>query len=196
MGDMLRRIQTLAAASSLNVRYFKPQPVTNKELHAEWPMQLEFDGNYHDLGLFFDKVAKVPRIINISGINIKAKDAKAAVETSTTVTAQVTATTFVLLDKPAGAPGKPGNLEHRARRARRNCRLRTPLPRDKGHDDACVHWMENTADRPEGAHDVAACTGRCAARGNGGAAGHGRKPAAGSGGTAAGDERAAGGLLV
>ncbi len=108
VGDMLRRIQTLAAGSSLNVRYFKPQPVANKELHAEWPMQLEFDGNYHDLGSFFDKVAKVPRIINISGINIKAKDAKAAVETNTTVTAQVTATTFVLLDKPAGTPGQPG----------------------------------------------------------------------------------------
>jgi type IV pilus assembly protein PilO len=108
VGDMLRRIQTLAAGSSLNVRYFKPQPVANKELHAEWPMQLEFDGNYHDLGMFFDKVAKVPRIINISAINIKAKDAKAAVETNTTVTAQVTATTFVLLDKPATAPGTPG----------------------------------------------------------------------------------------
>jgi type IV pilus assembly protein PilO len=108
VGDMLRRIQTLAAASSLNVRYFKPQPVKNQELHAEWPMQLEFDGNYHDLGLFFDKVAKVPRIINISGIDIKAKDAKAAVETSTSVTAQVTATTFVLIDKPAEPEGKPG----------------------------------------------------------------------------------------
>jgi type IV pilus assembly protein PilO len=108
VGDMLRRIQTLAAASSLNVRTFKPQPVSNKELHAEWPMQLEFDANYHDLGLFFDKVAKVPRIINISAINIKAKDAKAAVETSTSVTAQITATTFVLLDKPATPPGKPG----------------------------------------------------------------------------------------
>jgi type IV pilus assembly protein PilO len=108
VGDMLRRIQTLAAGSSLNVRYFKPQPVANKELHAEWPMQLEFDGNYHDLGVFFDKVAKVPRIINISGINIKAKDAKTSVETNTTVTAQVTATTFVLLDKPATPPGQPG----------------------------------------------------------------------------------------
>jgi type IV pilus assembly protein PilO len=108
VGDMLRRIQTLAAGSSLNVRNFKPQPVSNKELHAEWPMQLEFDGNYHDLGVFFDKVAKVPRIINISGINIKAKDAKMAVETNTTVTAQVTATTFVLLDKPAATPGTPG----------------------------------------------------------------------------------------
>jgi type IV pilus assembly protein PilO len=108
VGDMLRRIQTLASGSSLNVRYFKPQPVANKELHAEWPMQLEFDGTYHDLGMFFDKVAKVPRIINIGGINIKAQDAKAAVETNTTIIAQVTATTFVLIDKPAEPAGQPG----------------------------------------------------------------------------------------
>jgi Tfp pilus assembly protein PilO len=108
VGDMLRRIQTLAAASSLNVRNFKPQPVLNKELHAEWPMLLEFDANYHDLGMFFDKVAKVPRIINISGINIKAKDAKESVEKNATVTAQITATTFVLLEKPPAAPGAPG----------------------------------------------------------------------------------------
>lgn len=109
VGDMLRRIQTLASGSSLNVRTFKPQPVANKELHAEWPMQLEFEGNYHDLGMFFDKVAKVPRIINIGGINIKAQDQKASVETNTTITAQVTATTFVLLDKPAEPPpGKGG----------------------------------------------------------------------------------------
>ena len=96
----------------MNVRYFKQQPVANKELHAEWPMQLEFDGNYHDLGMFFDKVAKVPRIINISGINIKAKEAREAVEKNATITASLTATTFVLLDKPAegqpGAPGAPG----------------------------------------------------------------------------------------
>jgi type IV pilus assembly protein PilO len=111
VGDMLRRIQTLAAASSLNVRYFKPQPVTNKELHAEWPMMIEFDGTYHDLGLFFDRVSKVPRIINISGIAIKGKSPQDIAATNTTISAQCLATTFVLIDKPAGAPGADGKLQ-------------------------------------------------------------------------------------
>ena len=36
-------------------------------------LALELDGTYHDLGLFFDKVSKVPRIINVSGVTIKGK---------------------------------------------------------------------------------------------------------------------------
>src|SRR5918994_1162506 len=50
--ELLRRIQTLATQSSLVIRGFKPQPVTTKALHAEWPITLEIEGNYHNLGMF------------------------------------------------------------------------------------------------------------------------------------------------
>jgi hypothetical protein len=41
MGDLLRRLQTLAVQSNLTIRGFKPggSPVT-KPLHAEWPINL------------------------------------------------------------------------------------------------------------------------------------------------------------
>ena len=76
-------------------------------------MLLEFDGTYHDLGLFFDRVSKVPRIINISDIGIHAQDPKTQAEQGKTVSASVIATAFVLVDKPPagakpGAPGAPG----------------------------------------------------------------------------------------
>ena len=74
-------------------------------------MTLELDGTYHDLARFFDHVSKVPRIINVGGIAIKGKPAKDTVD-GTTITAQCTATTFVLLDKPNAAPGrKPGTIQ-------------------------------------------------------------------------------------
>lgn len=101
VADMLRRIQTLATQSSLVVKVFRPQAVVSKQLHQEWPMTLELDGTYHDLARFFDHVSKVPRIINVGAIGIKSKPAKDAVADGTTITAQCTATTFVLLDKPA-----------------------------------------------------------------------------------------------
>jgi len=106
VADMLRRIQTLATQSSLVVKAFKPQAIASKQLHQEWPMALELDGTYHSLARFFDQVSKVPRIINVGGISIKAKDEKDSTD-STTITALCTATTFVLLDKPAQAK-KPG----------------------------------------------------------------------------------------
>jgi type IV pilus assembly protein PilO len=104
MGDLLRRLQTLAVQSNLTIRAFKPSatPVA-KQLHSEVPINLQLDGAYHNLAIFFDRVAKFPRIIHISGIDIKAKDRQ---EPNSTVTADCVATTFVLLEskKPTAAP--------------------------------------------------------------------------------------------
>lgn len=109
VGDLLRRIQTLATQSNLEIRAFKPQAIVTKQVHAEWPISLELAGTYHDLGMFFDKVSKVPRIINVSGINIKGVDdrARTGVDRVSTITAQCLATTFVLLENKPPAPGAP-----------------------------------------------------------------------------------------
>lgn len=103
VGDLLRRIQTLAVQSNLSVRGFKPQPTVTKQLHAEWPIALRLEGTYHNLGIFFDRVSKFSRIINISNVDIKVRDRP---EPNMTVSADCVATTFVLLDKKATpAPG-------------------------------------------------------------------------------------------
>lgn len=101
--DLLRRMQTVATQSNLVIRSFTPKVTVTRELHAEWPIVLELDGTYHNLARFFDRVGKFTRIVNISGLDVKAKDKP---DTSSTITATCTATTFVLLDKPT--PPKPG----------------------------------------------------------------------------------------
>jgi type IV pilus assembly protein PilO len=98
VADMLRRIQTLATQSSLTIRGFKPQAVATRQQHAEWPISLSLEGTYHDLGAFFDKVSRMPRIINISGIQIKTHGANEP--SPATVDAQCTVTTFVLMETP------------------------------------------------------------------------------------------------
>jgi type IV pilus assembly protein PilO len=101
VGDLLRRVQTLATQSNLQVRGFRPQAITTKEMHAEWPIALQLEGNYHNLGLFLDRVSKFPRIINIGGMQIAAKDQPTA---AASMTISATATTFVLVDTPPEAP--------------------------------------------------------------------------------------------
>jgi type IV pilus assembly protein PilO len=107
--DLLRRMQSVAVQSNLDIRSFKPNPTVTKELHAEWPISLELQGNYHNLALFFDRVGKFTRIVNINGLDVKGKDRP---QPNATITATCVATTFVLLDKPAPAgrgakPAKP-----------------------------------------------------------------------------------------
>jgi type IV pilus assembly protein PilO len=100
VADLLRRIQTLATQSNLAIRGFKPAASVTKQLHAEWPIALQLDGTYHNLGMFFDRVSKFSRIINISNLDIKAKDRPLP---NSTITADCVATTFVLLDQKAVA---------------------------------------------------------------------------------------------
>ena len=95
--DLLRRMQSVAQQSNLTIKSFKPAPTVTKQLHAEWPISLELEGTYHNLAVFFDRVGKFTRIVNISGLDLKAATRQDA---NTTITATATATTFVLLDKP------------------------------------------------------------------------------------------------
>lgn len=102
--DLLRRVNTLAVQSNLTIRGFRPQATNMRELHAEWPISLELEGTYHNLGMFLDRVSKFPRIINVGGLDIKAKQQPSP---NATIDVTCTATTFVLLDAPAAA-GKKG----------------------------------------------------------------------------------------
>src|SRR5207302_9007051 len=103
--DLLRRMQTVAAQSNLTIKSFKPAPTVTKQLHAEWPINLELDGTYHNLALFFDRVSKFTRIVNISGLDVKGKDKP---DPNSTITASCVATTFVLLDRPQPKGGARG----------------------------------------------------------------------------------------
>jgi len=103
-GDLLRRVQTLAVQSNLVIRGFRPQAISVKEMHAEWPISLQLEGTYHNLGLFLDRVSKFPRIINIGALNL----AQRADGGSSTMTITCTATTFVLVEQPAAAAPTKG----------------------------------------------------------------------------------------
>ena len=102
VADLLRRVQGMATQSNLAIRGFTPRAVAKKQMHMEWPIGLELAGSYHDLGDFLERISKFPRIINIGDIHMKARTGA----TGPTVTAELTATTFVLVDTPvAAAPG-------------------------------------------------------------------------------------------
>jgi type IV pilus assembly protein PilO len=96
-------MQTVATQSNLEIKSFKPAPTVTKQLHAEWPITLELDGTYHNLAIFFDRVSKFTRIVNINGLDVKGKDKP---DPNSTITATCVATSFVLLDKPT--PGQRG----------------------------------------------------------------------------------------
>ena len=103
VADTLRRIQGLATQSNLTLLRFTPAAARQQPLYLEVPYQLIADGSFHNLALFFDRVSKFPRIINVGDISISAKPRQ---EPNSTITATLTATTFVLQE--AGGRGGRG----------------------------------------------------------------------------------------
>ncbi len=101
--DLLRRMQTVATQSNLTITSFKPAPVAQKQLHAEWPIDLQLTGTYHNLATFFDRLGRFTRIVNISSLVVRSREKG---DPNATISATCVATTFVLLDKPL--PAKPG----------------------------------------------------------------------------------------
>ena len=91
--QLLRQIQESALNSGLVIKKFQPMPVVQRDFFSEWPINLEVDGTYHSLGIFFDKLSKFSRIVNVSDVKISESNRK--VDPRFTISASCTATTFV-----------------------------------------------------------------------------------------------------
>ncbi|MFQ6082572.1 MAG: type 4a pilus biogenesis protein PilO [Candidatus Aminicenantia bacterium] len=69
---ILRRIQQLASDSHLTIIKFAPKGETQQEFYSEWPISIELNGNYHNLGIFFDHLSRFSKLFNVENISISA----------------------------------------------------------------------------------------------------------------------------
>ena len=97
---LLRRLETAAALSELTIRAFVPQATAERSWYAEWPIRLELSGTYQRLGLFFDRISRFDRIVNLQDVAIRAVEPSSRNET---ITAECIAMTFVLHDASGSA---------------------------------------------------------------------------------------------
>jgi Tfp pilus assembly protein PilO len=90
--ELLRRVRTLAEQGDFDFAQFKPSKMIEKEFYSEWPITVDLSGNYHNLALFFDRISRFRRLLNIDNLKIDAiKD-----QTNTrTIKASFIAKTFV-----------------------------------------------------------------------------------------------------
>jgi type IV pilus assembly protein PilO len=49
---------------------FTPGNFEDRDFFIEWPIRVGLDGTYHELGLFFDRLSRFSRIINVTELTI------------------------------------------------------------------------------------------------------------------------------
>jgi type IV pilus assembly protein PilO len=75
--EILKTISNLGKESNLEFTLFRPRAEQPQQFFANVPIELVALGNYHNVGIFFDKVSKLPRIINVVDFNLtKVRDVK------------------------------------------------------------------------------------------------------------------------
>ena len=79
--EILKNISGLGKESQLEFVLFRPKPEEPQQFYARVPIELILVGTYHHTGTFFDKVSKLPRIINIVDFNmVRAKETSRATD--------------------------------------------------------------------------------------------------------------------
>jgi type IV pilus assembly protein PilO len=95
---LLSNISRLGKEAGLEFLLFKPAAEVNKDFYSEIPVEIRVRGTYHNVALFFDKVGKLPRIVNINEVgmdNVKEVFGRWDINTA------CTATTFKFIERDA-----------------------------------------------------------------------------------------------
>lgn len=69
---LLRRIADLGARTGLRIDLLRPQSERRSELYAEMPIAMELQGPYHAVGLFLDRLAAWPGLIQVNELDLRA----------------------------------------------------------------------------------------------------------------------------
>ena len=101
---LYRQVSDLAVQSGLGLALFQPRAPEEKAVLTELPIAVISESGYHQLGVFFDKVGRLPRIVNLGDFRMS------GIERATgSVRAELTLTTYVFRPEGAPPPGaKPG----------------------------------------------------------------------------------------
>lgn len=100
---LLTDVTSLGKKSGLEIRIFRPKAEVSRGFYAEVPIELEFYGGYHDVGVFFDRISRLSRIVNITDLRMEVSD-----DSQQTPRLKITgvATTFRFVDSGATAGGE------------------------------------------------------------------------------------------
>jgi type IV pilus assembly protein PilO len=109
--SLLTNISNLAGESGLEIMLFQPKAEVPENFYAQIPVEMKIVGQYHAVGLFFDRISKLPRIVNILDIAMDRKTPPKKGATDTRIlNASFKAVTYKFLEakKEEDAKGKKG----------------------------------------------------------------------------------------
>jgi type IV pilus assembly protein PilO len=100
--ELIKKIKSLTERGNFRLVTFQPQGFVKKDFYSEWPINVQLEASYHELALFFDRLSRFSRIINVETLAASALSKRGS---PYTISTSFTMKTFIYGDaKQEGAP--------------------------------------------------------------------------------------------
>jgi type IV pilus assembly protein PilO len=107
--SLLTRVVRLSKETDLEVSLFKPGNPVPKEFYTEIPVQLKVIGTYHGLGLLFERLGRMERVVTVGDISIRPAGKDQG--TGATIQAELGLVTYMYKDRK-GLPEREAAPAH------------------------------------------------------------------------------------
>ena len=106
--SIISAVSASGKESGLEFLLFQPKDENRKDFYAEIPVSIQVQGNFHNVVVFFEKVARLSRIVNIRDIKISRESGqgKAKTSDSSKLSTSCTAVTYKFVE-PVAKKKKP-----------------------------------------------------------------------------------------
>lgn len=101
------------AASNLESIIFAPKPQVTKEIYAEIPIEMEVIGTYFNLADFFDRISRLPRIVNVRDLQLTRNNIRGG---TVILNVKFDVVTFRLLPEQAAKPDDNKKIKGKKRK--------------------------------------------------------------------------------
>ena len=68
---LIESVYSAISAAGLEPKKFVPKKQIKKEIYAEIPIEMSVRGGYFELANFFDRISRLPRIVNVRDLSLK-----------------------------------------------------------------------------------------------------------------------------
>ena len=77
--ELLEQISNIGTQFGLEFVKFKPNPEIIKDFYSEVPVSITVIGKFHNILMFFDEIAHLPRIVTLNNIDMKTGSKKTGI---------------------------------------------------------------------------------------------------------------------
>jgi len=100
---LYRAVSTAAEQVGLGVSLFQPREARPKDVVSEIPIVVTAEGTYHQLAKFFERVAALPRVVNVNDFKMTGQP-----KAKNSMKADLTLATYMYRSSPAAPPARAG----------------------------------------------------------------------------------------